>query len=585
MMPMNNLPHKRIRRRIFILSFFFLIWTAGLALRLIKFQVIDHARLKAEVLDQNQNITTILPKRGTIFDRNGKILARSLPAPSVFLCPFEDESIESQFEKIYKLKRILDLSSNEIQKIKARIEKKASFIWIKRKIDPGQAEQIEKLRLPGIFFKTENRRFYPQGNLAAHILGGVSIDEDGLSGIEYQHRSRLRGKEGIYHISRDAKKRNYRFEILIQPVPGKDLILAIDETIQYIAEKELKKAVLRYSASWGIVIVAHPSTGEILAMANYPNYDPNEYPPTPLELGRNKAIHYNFEPGSTFKIATALAALEANRVSLNDTFHCGEGVIHLAGKTIHDHKKFALLSFPEIIQYSSNVGAIQIGQRVGQKSFYQTIKALGFGQKTGIDLPAEEKGIFRDLNQWSKLSLASISFGQEISVTAIQLLQTINIIANRGLITTPKIVKKILISSDEIRERPSHFKRVLSKESTSALIGILEKVVEQGTGTSAQIKGYKIAGKTGTAQKFDPMIGAYSPTLHTSSFVGFVPVDKPAFSMVVVIDEPKGQYYGGEIAAPLFQKIAQRLLLYLSIPPQKETAKLVTARLNTESIR
>jgi len=582
---MNNLLHKRIRRRIFILSFFFLVWTAGLALRLIKFQVIDHAQLKAEVLDQNQNITTLLPKRGTIYDREGKILARSLPAPSVFLYPFEDESFESQIEKINRLKKILGLLPNEVQKIKTRIEKKASFIWIKRKIDPQQAEEIERLRLPGIFFKTENKRFYPQGKLAAHILGGVSIDEKGLSGIEQKCDSKLGGKAGKYHILRDAKKRNYRFETLIQPEAGKDLILTIDETMQYFAEKELKKTILHHQASWGTVIVAQPSTGEILAMANYPTYDPNKYPPSPLELGRNKAIHYNFEPGSTFKIVTALAALEANRVNLNDTFHCGEGVIHLAGKTIHDHKKFALLSFPEIIQYSSNVGAIRIGQRVGEEAFFQTIKALGFGQKTGIDLPAEEKGIFRDLNQWSKLSLASISFGQEVSVTAIQLLQTINIIANRGLITTPKVVKKILISSDETRERPSHFKRVLSKDSASALIKILEKVVQEGTGAGAQIKGYKIAGKTGTAQKFDSLIGAYSPTLHTSSFVGFVPVDKPAFSMIVVVDEPKGQYYGGEVAAPLFQKIAQRLLLYLSIPPQKDTPKLVTAKLNTESIR
>jgi len=256
----------------------------------------------------------------------------------------------------------------------------------------------------------------------------------------------------------------------------------------------------------------------------------------------------------------------------------------LVGKTIRDHEKFGQLTFTEVIQYSSNVGAIQIGQLVGERFFFERIKAYGFGERTRIDLPGEEKGIFRKLSDWSKISLASLSFGQEISVTAIQLLQAVNIIANRGLITNPKIVKKILLSKNEARERPSHHKRVLAKETTSNMIKILERVVEEGTGTTAHIEGYRIAGKTGTAQKFDPKINAYSLTLHTSSFVGFAPVEKPAFTMIVVIDEPKDKYYGGEVAAPLFRKIAQRLFLYLRIPPQKEKSKvLLTARLRGES--
>jgi len=566
-----------------ILAFFFFLWAAGISFRLVQIQVVDHSRLKALVLRQNQNKDTILPIRGTIYDRKGKILARSLPAPSVFLYPFEDESFSSQMEKIKKMKGILNLSSKEIRRIKTRIENGDHFIWIKRKIDHQQAERVNNLRLPGIFLKLENKRYYPNEKLAAHVLGGVSIDDEGLSGIEWQYNSKLRGKKGERLILRDARKREYNFEILKEPEPGKDVVLAIDETIQYIAEKELKRAALQYQASWGSVIIAQPSSGEILAMANYPTYDPNKYPPSLQESGRNRAIHYNFEPGSTFKIVTALAALEADQVKFNDTFDCGEGVIHLAGKTIHDHKKFGQLTFPEVIQYSSNVGAIQIGQLVGERFFFERTKAYGFGERTGIDLPGEEKGIFRKLSDWSKISLASLSFGQEISVTAIQLLQTMNIIANRGLITNPKIVKKILLSKNEARERPSHHKRVLSKKAASTMIKILERVVEEGTGTTAQIKGYKIAGKTGTAQKFDPTINTYSPTLHTSSFVGFAPVDKPAFSMIVVIDEPQGKYLGGEVAAPLFRKIAQRLFLYLHIPPQKEESlTLITARLGRE---
>ena len=583
---MNGSPQKRVRRRIAILALIFLLWLAGLIFRLIQVQVIDHSRLKAIVLKQNQNKDIILPKRGTIYDRNGNILVCSLPVPSVYFCPFEDEPFQSQIEKIYKLEQVLNLSQKEMERIKTKIYKKDHFIWIKRKIDPQQAKRVIGLRIQGILFEEENKRFYPHGKLAAHVLGGVGIDQDGLSGIELKYESKLRGKKGKRLILRDAKKREYHFEILEEPKTGKDLILSIDETFQYIAEKELEKTVLEHRASWGTVIIVQPATGEILAMANYPSYDLNNFPPSPLELARNKAIHYNFEPGSTFKIITALAALEAERVDLNDTFDCSEGVINLAGRTIRDHKKFGLLSLTEVIQYSSNVGAIRIGQRLEERFFYTTIKNLGFGHKTGIDLPAEEKGIFRDLDNWSKISPASLSIGQEISVTAIQLLQAINTIANRGLITNPKIVKKILISPDEARERPVHYRRLLSKATASTMVKILESVVEKGTGMSAQIKGYKIAGKTGTAQKFDSSIGAYSATLHTSSFIGFVPVDNPAFSMVVVIDEPKGQYYGGEVAAPLFRKIAQRLLLYLRIPPKKESPKpLITVKLVKESIR
>ncbi len=580
---MDRRHQKRIRIRTVILAFFFFLWAAGLTFRLIQIQVVDHPRLKAQVLHQNQNKDTILPVRGTIYDRKGKIFARSLPAPSVFLYPFEDETPAAQMEKINKLKGILNLSYQEIQRIKARIKKGDLFIWIKRKIDQQQAERVKNLRLPGIFLKLENKRYYPQKNLAAHVLGGVSIDDEGLGGVEWQYNSRLRGKRGERLILRDAKKREYNFEILKEPEPGKDLVLAVDETIQYIVEKELKKVVLQHRASWGTVIVAVPSTGEILAMANYPTYDPNKYPPSWPESARNRAIHYNFEPGSTFKIVTAMAALEANRIALNDTFDCGEGVIHLAGKTIRDHKKFGRLTFPEVIQHSSNVGAIKIGQLVGESFFFEKIKAYGFGERTGIDLPGEEKGIFRKLSDWSRISLASLSFGQEISVTAVQLLQTMNIIANRGLITTPKIVKKILLSENEVRERPSHHKRVLSKKAASTMIEILERVVEHGTGTMARINGYRIAGKTGTAQKFDKKINAYSSVLHTSSFVGFAPVEKPAFAMIVVIDEPQGAYMGGEIAAPLFRQIAERLFLYLHIPPQKEGSRsMITARLRRE---
>jgi cell division protein FtsI (penicillin-binding protein 3) len=297
----------------------------------------------------------------------GNILARSLPIQSVFYSPFKGEPSHLQLEKIKKLKKILGLSWNELQNINKRIEKNSSFIWIKRKVDPEKEKKVRKLSLSGVYFLEENKRFYPNGKLAAHLLGRVNIDDVGASGIEYKYNSVLEGKKGEHLILRDAKKREYRFETLKEPEAGKDLILTIDETIQYYAEKELERAMRKTEASGGTVIISQPSTGEILAMANYPTCDLNNPPPIPLSLDRNKAIHHNFEPGSTFKIVTASAALEARKVSLTDSFDCSKGFIRIAGKTIRDHELFGVLSFPEVIIHSSNVGTIQFGQSIGEE--------------------------------------------------------------------------------------------------------------------------------------------------------------------------------------------------------------------------
>ena len=574
---MSIFYQKRARMRIIILGFFFMIWLVGLTIRLLQLQVFEHPRLKTEVLEQNQNRNTIHPKRGTIYDCTGNILARSLPIQSVFFSPFKGEPPHLQFEKIKKLRKILNLSENELKNIYKRIERNASFIWIKRKVDPGKEEKVRRLSLSGIYFLEENKRFYPHGKLAAHLLGRVNIDDIGASGIEYKYNSVLEGKKGEHLILRDAKKREYRFEILKEPEAGKDLILTIDETIQYYAEKELEKAMLKTGASWGTVIISQPSTGEILAMANYPTGNLNNPPPGPLSLDRNKAIHHNFEPGSTFKIVTASAALEARKVNLTDSFDCSKGFIRVAGKTIRDHELFGVLSFPEVIIHSSNVGTIQFGQLIGEEIFFKTIRAFGFGQKTGIDLPAEEKGIFRPLDNWTKISASSLSIGYEISVTATQMLQAINAIANKGFIISPKVVKKILNSPDVATEKPYRRRRIISERTALLLTSILQKVVQRGTGTTARIRGYKVAGKTGTTQKFDPSIGGYSSTAHTSSFAGFVPADNPVLSMVVVIDEPKGPYSGGEVAAPVFREIASLVLRQLHIPKQEEQLNTIIA--------
>ncbi len=586
-MPRNDIGpsyQRRIFKRTVILAFFFFLWFVVLTLRLIQLQVIDHRRFRDLVTRQSQLERDIVPERGTIFDRHGKILARSLPAPTAFFMPNDKEPAAAQFARVQSLKSILELSPKDLQTIKNRIQKGDSYVFIKRKIREDQADRVAGRDLDGVHFEEENKRFYPSGTLAAHVLGGVGIDDQGLAGIELQYDAWLSGETGRSLILRDANQRRFGWEVLKEPVPGKDLILTLDESIQYIAERELEKAVREHAAGWGTVIVSHPPSGEILAMASWPAYDPNEYPPSPLERVRNRAIQQNFEPGSMFKIVTASAALETGVVRIDDQFDCSEGRIRVAGWTISDHKKMGLLRFPEVIIHSSNVGTILVGQRIGQDRLFQMIQAFGFGRKTGLDLPGEENGIFHSLQTWSRTSLAAHSIGYEISVTAAQILQGMNVLANRGTLVPLRISRKTLNLSGFDPDEPAGGARIISEETASALNHrVFEEVVTEGTGQAAQVDGFRVAGKTGTARKLDPDLGVYVASRHLASFVGFVPVDKPVLSMVVVIDDPKfSPQYGGQVAAPVFCEIARRVLLYLRQAPEANPDReLVTAQIRS----
>ncbi len=575
---------KRVLKRTIILSFFIFLWFVVLTLRLIQLQVIDHRRFREAVTKQSELEREIVPERGTITDRHGKILARSLPVPSVFFMTSDNESIAEQFARVKSLKRILDLSAKELAGIKARIELADPFIFIKRRVKQEQADQIARLNLKGVHFQEENKRFYPSGRLAAHLLGGVGVDDQGLAGIELKYDAWLAGVKGRSLILKDANQRRYDLEVLEESTPGKDLILTIDEPIQYIAERELERAVREHAAGWGTVVISHPRSGEVLAMASWPTYDPTDYPPSPFERGRNRAIQQNFEPGSMFKIVTAAAALETGVVDFEDTFDCSEGKIRVAGWTISDHKKMGLLRFPEVIVHSSNVGTIKVGQRIGPDQLYQMIQAFGFGEKTGLDLPGEENGIFHSLGKWSRTSLAAHSIGYEISVTAAQILQAMNVLANRGHLVPLRITRETINPSGFDPDGPQTSVRILSENTATALTHrVFEEVVANGTGQAAQIEGFSVAGKTGTARKLDPRLRVYLASRHLASFVGFVPTDRPVLSMVVVIDEPKfSPQYGGQVAAPVFREIARRVLLYLRQAPQSGPAeKLVTARLRS----
>ncbi len=579
---------KRLGKRTILLTFFFFLWFFGLTLRLIELQVIDHGRLKTAVLKQNQLKPEINPERGTIYDRSGKIMARSLPVLSAFFLPSDEEPFEQQFARIRQVRKILDLSDKELQNIKTKMAEGAPFIWVKRKISPEKAELVRRLNLSGIDFQEEHKRTYPLGTLAAHVLGGVNIDDKGAGGVEFQYNSRLQGEKGQSLILRDARKRPYHLEVIKEPTPGQDLILTIDETIQYIAERELAKAVEESGAAGGTVIISQPSSGEILAMASYPTYDPNFYPPSSPEAERNRAIQFNFEPGSTFKIITAVAARELGLVGFNKIFDCSAGRIKVAGWTIYDHKKLGILTFSDVIIHSSNVGTIQVSYHIGPENLYKMIKNFRFGQKTGIELPGEENGILHPLKTWTKTSLPAHAIGYEISVTAIQILQAMNVIANRGCLVPPRITRETPDLAGSIEVSPSPFERIISEKTANDLIDrIFEEVVLDGTGQAAQLKGYTVAGKTGTAQKIDPATGTYMATRHLASFVGFVPAEKPVISMIVVIDDPRTDlHYGGQVAAPVFREIASRVLLYLRQPPAIDPAKkIVTAQLRRESER
>jgi cell division protein FtsI (penicillin-binding protein 3) len=573
---MKSYHQKKVKKRTYLLAFFFILWMGVLVLRLVQLQVIDHVKLKAEAIRQSQNINKIEPKRGSIYDRNMTILARSIPRYSVVFHPLEGESHSEQWDRAKKIGRVLGLTSNKLNAIRGQINKDKSFIYMIRKIEEGLVNRVLDIDLDGIYLQEENKRFYPQEERAAHVLGRVNIDELGVSGIEYRYNTVLQGKEGEGLVLRDAKRRRYHFETLIDPLDGQDLVLTLDETIQYIAEKELKNAVLQSHAEWGTVIISEPSSGDILAMTNYPTYDLNHLPNPPTKLDRNNAVHHTYDPGSTFKIVTASAAVENNSVGFEEIFDCTPGYIVYAGNTFWDHERLGILTFPEVFIHSSNVGTIFIGQRVGEENLFRAIKQFGFGQRTGIDLPAEEKGLLNSLERWTKISVASHSIGYEISVTPIQMLQALNVIANQGVIVPPRIVKKIHTTEMEDLS-PLPYKRAISEETAVTVRDILFDVVASGTGVTAQIPGYTVFGKTGTAQKYDRITKRYVSTAHIASFVGVVENEKSLFSMIVVIDDPKGHYYGSQVAGPVFREIAKKILRYLCIPPSKKSLDTLIA--------
>jgi len=575
---MRTFYESDIRKRTLVLSFVLAAWAAVVALRLVQIQVFGHARAKATVLNQNRDKIKVEPKRGTILDRNGEILACSLPAASVVIRPVEKETPAEERAKVRNLQALLGLTEKEVAYVLGRLSDDSAYTYVKKKISEDTAARVMALKLPGVDTEPATRRHYPLGQLAAHVLGGLSLTEDNRAGVEARYDGILKGEEGEQVVYKVSGGRDYQTQVIKSPVPGRDLVLTIDATIQYYAEKELVRALAEHEAAWGTVIVMEPYSGEILALASSPAYDVNDYP-GPKAAWMNRAVQLSYEPGSTFKIVTAAAARERKRVGFTDVFDCSAGSITIGGLTIRDHERVGVMSFPKVLIESSNVGTVLFALRLSVEEFYETIKAFRFGVKTGIELPAEAPGRVYAAKEWNKkTSLPHIAIGYEVMATPLQILRAMNVFATGGMLVRPRIVKeggKLGRDSAEDADGPI---RVISEQTASDLVGrVFEAVVEEGTAKLGRLDGFGIAGKTGTAKKYDRVLNTYNTGKYTSSFVGFVPVERPRLTMIVVLDEPKEGYYGGQVCAPVFRDIARQVLRYLRVPPERPLPSRILA--------
>lgn len=559
-----------MRSRMLLVALLAATWMVAAASRLVYLQVVRHDYYRQRAAQQQQRVVEIDAPRGTIYDAQGRELAVSVEVDSAYAVPRE---IEDPRKVARDLAKVLHLDAG---KLAAQLSNNqdGEFVWVGRKLDPPVAEQVRALDLPGVHFIPESKRYYPMGELAAAVLGIVGTDDQGLEGLELAYNDKVAGKSGRRTVLRDARR-----DTVITPElpaadaePGRDLYLTLDASIQYLAESELRRAAEETNARSASVVLLEPNTGAVLAMASYPSFDPNHFRGTPKERRRNLPVMDAYEPGSTFKMVTTAAAIEAHKVDFDEVIDCQMGSITLYNQVIHDHRPFAKLTFRQVIAHSSNIGTLKVGLRVPKQDFYQVIRRFGFGQPTGIDLPGESSGILRSAERWQGLTQAYISFGQGVAVTPVQLVRAFAVVANGGTLLRPYVVRAI---GDGDRITWHHAERVadgypVAPSTTGELRELLEGVVSGGGGEKAAIEGYLVAGKTGTAEVAVPGHG-YSRERYIASFAGFVPARHPALVGLVVIDGPRrGSIFGGQIAAPVFARIARRVLLYLGIPPDEK---------------
>lgn len=550
-----------------VVGAFFALFFSIICGRAIHLQIFCYSYLSNQAAEQYKKSLHSKGKRGTIYDRNMKEVAVSIDVTSIAAYPPHIRDISATARQ---LAEPLDLSEAVlIRKLSAN----SQFVWLKRHVTPRESKVVRSLKLGGISFMPEQNRYYPNRKLAAQVLGFTGVDNQGLEGLEFRYDLELKGDAGKSLIVRDALGRGIAGGSGIEEIPdygGKNLVLTIDRTIQYITEKSLKDGVYIASAKSGIAIVAEPETGAILALAHFPFFNPNAFEKFGSNTWRNRAVTDAFEPGSTMKIFSAAAALESGVCTPSTIFYCENGAYDVGEETVHDTSKHGWLTLHKIIKFSSNIGAVKVGEMVGPKVLYETLRGFGFGQKTGVECPGETSGSLAPFERWSKIDTGTISFGHGISVSVVQLITAVSAIANGGALMKPRIVTAITDSNGKVVEtfEPALVRQAISPKTAKTVKRMMRAVVEKGgTGELAALKGYGACGKTGTAQKLDAS-GSYSDGKHVSSFIGFAPYDNPKIAVLVVLDEPATDYYGGKVCAPVFSKIAQETLNYLNIPPE-----------------
>ena len=567
---MQDEREKWARTRIIIIGTIFGLLFLAVTVQAFRLQIVQHEEMLKKAERQHQRIVPLTPVRGTIMDRNGNKLAVSLEMDSCFAEPRNIQDIDGTATVLAPFLRTTK------QELLKKLNGSKNFVWLERRLTPEQAAPIKNLKLRGIGFAPESKRYYPNMEAAAHVIGFTGLDPIGLEGVELKYDSVMLGNTGYMVTERDALGRSIarKDSVIKNSSPGNNLVLTLDMTIQHIVEKELAKAVTESQAKGGMALVMEAATGKILALANYPTFNPNSFAQFTHAQLRNRTVADTIEPGSTFKIFVIAAALEERLVSPNDVFNCENGVYRVADRIIHDDHPHPRLSVSDIIKYSSNIGSAKIGFKLGEVRLKEYLRNFGFGARTGIDLPGEAQGSLK--KRWYGIDLATTSFGQGVSLSTVQLVTAVSSIANGGMLMKPYIVEKILDDSGQAvqENEPQIIRRVVSPETARRVARMMETVTgEGGTGTKAAVEGYRVAGKTGTAQKVDPLTRTYSPTKRIGSFVGFVPADNPKLTIAIIIDEPQGIKYGGVVAAPAFHGIALNSLAYLKIMPPGNLAK------------
>jgi len=550
------------RKRTVILNTIIIFSFVAVFVRLADIMILKNKFYTEKARSQQVKTEDIQARRGNIYDRKGRELAINLEMESLYCDPEEAGTIP---EKVNKLSSILNVEPRAIQ---AKLKQEKRFVWVDRKLSLETADRVRKLKIKGFGFMAEAKRFYPRGSLASHVVGAVGRENQALEGIELRYDKYLRTSGSKVQVARDAGGRVLSTGMAME-TKGNDIILTIDEGLQYIAEKELDRAMLKWRSVAATAIMMDPFTGDILALAGRPAFDLNDIKSAGRNEVRNRAITDIYEPGSTFKIIAGTAALEEKLFPKGQTFDCSRGSIEVGGKNMKDAHKHGVLSFEEVIQKSSNVGTIMIGMKLGKEKIYDYAKRFGFGDRTNIDLPGEVSGWIRKPEKWSATSIGAISIGQEVAVTPLQILRAYSAIANGGYLVQPHLVSHILTPEGQpvFSFSPDQNKRIISARTAAAMRDILKTVVEEGgTAMSAAIEGNQVAGKTGTAQLVDQKTKRYSRDRFISSFVGFVPANNPKIAMIIVVHEPKGQIYGGVVAAPVFKTVADQALSYMNVP-------------------